>query len=354
MTCVLPKLDPFDESIRHLIKTYSDDITNVCGKSSKVFQLVEGKIKIRDFSLLASISERSAKYESVIRPKGEDDKIMYGEKVFISQDDREIDSDFVKVSYKLKNGTRKVEMFAQIVEKQDVFKRKPKLDTRPRPNVVLMGFDSTSNANFKRKLRRSFRYLVEKLDAFVFNGYTIIGDGTTAALTAILTGNLLRNKVTNNHTDLDSWPWIMTNYKRRGYVTLYAEDDPQVASFNRLGLGSFNNQPADHYIRPFWLAVERHGLDGRRRNKSLSQHRICLNNEPLHNITLNYVKDFLAAYDGIPKFAFPFFSYLPHGTGEKLSFADKDLLLFLKYYKKYRNNTILITFGKQYTHYIAI
>jgi hypothetical protein len=341
--CVLPRLDPFDRSISHLITNYSDDITDVCGKASKVFQLVDGRIQIRDFSLLENISEKSAKYETVIRPKGEDHRIMYGNMVFISQDDQKINNDFLKVSYKLKNGSRKVEMFAQIVEKQSVLKRKL-TNARPRPNVVLMGFDSTSNANFKRKLGRSFRYLVEKLDAFVFNGYTIIGDGTTPALTAILTGNLLSTMVSNNHTDLDSWPWIMKNYKRKGYVTLYAEDDPQVACFNKIG--SFNNEPADHYIRPFWLSVERHGLDGRRRNKSASLHRLCLNNEPLHNITLNYVKDFLAAYDGMPKFAFPFFSYLPHGTGEKLSYADKDLLLFLKSYEKYRDNTILIIFGK--------
>ena len=293
---------------------------------------------------MVNISKNSAKFETIIRPKGDDNTILYGEKVFIFQDERKVGSDFVKVSYRLKNGIRKVEMFAQVVEKREVLKRKTK-SNGARPNIVLMGFDSTSNANFKRKLKRSFRFLVEKLDAFIFNGYTVIGDGTTAALTAILTGNLLSAMPENIRSNLSSWPWIMTNYMQKGYVTLYAEDDPQVASFQKLG--GFTNSPSDHYIRPFWLAVERHGTDGRRRNKSAPLHRICLNNEPLHNITLNYVKDFLDAYHGMPKFAFPFFSYLPHGTGEKLSFADKDLLLFLKSYTtKHRNNSILILYGK--------
>ena len=340
--CILPRLDPFAHSLRHIIKNFSDD--NVCGKSSKVFQLVDGRIRIRDFLLFANISEKSAKYETVVRPSREDDKIILGHKILVSQSDQKIPSDFVKVSYKLRNGSRRVELFAQIVEKQEVLKRKSK-NTKQRPNVILMGFDSTSNANFKRKLGRSFRYLVDKLDGFIFNGYTIIGDGTTPALTAILTGNLLSAMVAKNHTYLDSWQWIMNNYKKKGYATLYAEDDPEVASFNRIG--GFQSEPADHYIRPFWLAVERYGLDGRRRNKSSLLHRVCLNNEPLHNITLNYVTDFLAAYDGMPKLAFPFFSYLPHGTGEKLGFADRDLLLFLKNYKRtYHNNTILIMFGK--------
>ena len=326
-----------------MIQNYPNDVTAVCGKSNGFFQLVNGRIRIRDISLLTNVSERTAKYEIVIRPRGEDNKIMYSEKVAISGEGEKIDSDFIKVSYKLKNGSRKVEMFAQIAEKLHVFKRKSN-PNRFRPNVVLMGFDSTSSANFKRKLKRTFKYLVENLDAFVFNGYTIIGDGTTPALTAILTGNLLSSMVSNNHTNLESWPWVMNNYRRRGYVTMYAEDDPQVASFVKLG--SFRHQPTDHYMRPFWLAAERHGLDGHRRNKSNSLQRVCLNNEPLHNITFNYLNDFLAAYKGLPKFAFPYFSYLPHGTGEKLGLLDNEFLLFLKNYEKYRNNSILITFGK--------
>ena len=281
------------------------------------------------------------KYESILRPKGEDNRVIYGNKVYIWRDNSKIQNDFLKVSYKFKNGSRKVEMFAQIVEKQHVLKRKVADNTKLRPNVVLLGLDSTSNANFKRKLKRSFRYLVDKLDAFVFNGYTIIGDGTTPALAALLTGNLLSTMLSNNHTNLDSWSWIMNTYKRKGYVTLYAEDDPLVASFKQVG--SFHKEPADHYIRPFWLAVEHHR---RRRNQTATLYRVCLNSEPLHNITLNYVKDFLTVYDGIPKFAFSFLSYLSHGTGEKLSFADKDILLFLKNHEKHRNNTILIIFGK--------
>ena len=338
--CKLPQLDPFDQSIIHLINNYSDD--NVCGKSSKVFQMINGEIGVRDFSLLASISKKSMKYESIIRPKGEDNSVMYGDKVHIWPHNTKIRNDFVKVSYRFNNGSRKVEMFAQIVEKQHVLKRSESTDsTRLRPNIILIGLDSTSNANFKRKLRRSFGYLVNELDAFVFNGYTVIGDGTTPALTAILTGNFLNIMLSKNRTNLNSWPWIMNKYKRRGYVTLYAEDDPLVASFKKVG--GFHNSPADHYIKPFWLAVERYR---RRQNQTATLLRVCLNNEPLHNITLNYVMDFLAAYDGIPKFAFSFLSCLSHGTGQKLSFADKDILLFLKNYKKHRNSTILIIFGK--------
>lgn len=343
---MLPILDPFDKSIRHLIKNYSEDVAAVCGKSSKVFHLVEGRIKVRDLSLFEGILKRSAKYETVIRPKGQDNIITYGSTVVISEDDRKISSDFVKVSYRLKSGTRKVEMFAQIVEKQELFERKPQPNhSKLKSNIVLMGLDSTSSANFKRKLRKSFKYLVKKLKAFVFNGYSILGDGTTPALTAILTGNLLNTMIEDNRTDVQTWPWIMKTYKRNGYVTLFAEDDPKVASFSKLG--GFRNPPTDHYIRPFWLAVDGHdGLRSRRRDKSSFTHGVCLNNEPIHNITLNYVKDFLASYDGMPKFAFPFFSYLSHGTGEKLSLADKDLLLFLENFDKHRDDTILIIFGK--------
>ena len=316
----------------------------VCRGTPKIFELVEGRIQAQDNELLDSILKKSVKYETIQRTEGDDDSITYGDEVFVFKNDkiiRQIQSDFVKVSYRTEDRSRKIEMFADVARKWHLAKQ----SKEGHVNVVLIGFDSTSSANFKRKLTESYGYLVKKLQAFVFNGYSIVGDGTTPALTAMLTGKWLKS-LKGNFPSLDDWPWIMKDYKSRGYVTLYAEDDPRIASFNSR-LGGFDKQPTDHYIRPFWLAMEQRGLNGRRRNKTDLLYRVCFDSEPLHNVTLNYVTSFLKAYSDMPKFAFSYFSYLPHGTGEKLNLADKDLLLFLKNYNEYyHNDTVLIIFGK--------
>lgn len=55
-------------------------------------------------------------------------------------------------------------------------------------NVLMFGFDSISRHTFTRKLPKSYEYLTKELDAFILEGYNIVGDGTPQALIPILTG----------------------------------------------------------------------------------------------------------------------------------------------------------------------
>ena len=105
---------------------------------------------------------------------------------------------------------------------------------------------------------------------FDLSGYTIVGDGTTAQLSGILSGILetdlgecmgivlvvgngsVRNRVEGARY-IDSWPWIFKEYENAGYVTLYTEDEPQMGAF-QLRLKGWEEQPTTHYMRPFWLA----------------------------------------------------------------------------------------------------
>ncbi|GIY06872.1 uncharacterized protein CDAR_76931 [Caerostris darwini] len=56
-------------------------------------------------------------------------------------------------------------------------------------NVIMYGLDSMSRMHFMRKLPKTYKYLTEKLKAFVLKGYNIVGDGTPQALIPILTGS---------------------------------------------------------------------------------------------------------------------------------------------------------------------
>ena len=52
---------------------------------------------------------------------------------------------------------------------------------------------------------------------------------------------------------VDALPFIWNKFEMSGYVTLYAEERPDIHTFN-LRLNGFENLPVDRYMRPFWLA----------------------------------------------------------------------------------------------------
>ena len=58
-------------------------------------------------------------------------------------------------------------------------------------NVMMVGMDSTSHAHFQRKLGPVYKYLKEDLQSVIFNGHSIVGDGTTENVVGMLVGRLL-------------------------------------------------------------------------------------------------------------------------------------------------------------------
>ena len=70
----------------------------------------------------------------------------------------------------------------------------------------------------------------------------------------------------------DDYDFLWSRNRRRGYVTLYAEDAPEIAIFNFMKKG-FNRPPADYYLRPFSLAIEQVSLRGKLYGSS--EHRMC-------------------------------------------------------------------------------
>ena len=55
-------------------------------------------------------------------------------------------------------------------------------------DVVFLMIDAQSNANFQRQLIKTMPQLLNDEDTIILNGHTIVGDGTTAQLAAILIG----------------------------------------------------------------------------------------------------------------------------------------------------------------------
>ena len=87
----------------------------------------------------------------------------------------------------LPSGKTIVEYHAEVIPKVEVLQRK-RSGKALNVNVLLVGFDSTSSAQMQRALPKMYKFLKDDLHSYVFNGYSIVGDGTTPQLTAMLTG----------------------------------------------------------------------------------------------------------------------------------------------------------------------
>ena len=259
-------------------------------------------------------------------------------------------SDFFRISYKLEGKAKETQYFARVVPRQDVMKKSEEIrqsssfskNSLPL-NVLILALDSTSNANFLRKMPHTLKWLRTQMRSYIMRGYSIVGDATTPALTALLTGNHAYDlpegrRGYEGSEPIDRWPWISKQYESQGYVTLYAEDDPPMSTFN-LRLNGFVTPPYHHFMRPFWLAIESEGLR--------DEPGICSRDMSLANYTMEYLLSFFEAYKDTPKFAMGFLSYLTHAHPNHLSYGDFDVLYLLSEMKSrgYLDNTLLVILG---------
>jgi len=184
-------------------------------------------------------------------------------------------------------------------------------------NVLVFGFDSVSHVNFMRRLPRLYSLLTQELGGIVLDNYNIVGDGTTAAMLGMLAGSyeeeLPETRRGKSSQTVDIYPWIFREFKKNGYVTVYAEDESSIGTF-QYRLNGFKDQPSDHYMRPFQLQAE---LDHK-------QHPVyCLGSKPKINILMDWLGNMFTSYPSkVGKFIFGFHSEYSHGVVEELSLAD--------------------------------
>ena len=80
-----------------------------------------------------------------------------------------MDHDFIRVEVVTSSGATKSDVHMHVFPKQEVLKREQKPGGIPL-NVALVMFDSTSTANFKRKLPKSWKHLTTNLNSIVMRG----------------------------------------------------------------------------------------------------------------------------------------------------------------------------------------
>ncbi|CAH0697873.1 unnamed protein product [Spodoptera exigua] len=205
-------------------------------------------------------------------------------------------------------------------------------------NVVILCLESVSHNGFIRNMKKSYKYLKEKMNATILNGYNIANDGTTGALYPLFTGKSENDLKEMNEfgmrRDNPSY-FIFNQLKPLGYRTAYFDDTGLIATPYQF---RFTYPPADHYLRPYSLA-RRNGKP----HRSLSHH--CIESAPQYQMLMHFVKECLLL-DG-KKFIFSLIDDLSSENFTFVPSADDSLLDFLQTMTARRvlEDTLLIVMG---------
>ena len=200
LTCKIPTFDPFHPHVSRLQVNVGTNLRKICRSMypyTPVFNVINNKLTLKDDVKQDSISMDSIQLQEIIRE--DDENFMYHKtrnpfnglsNIYESNDIGK--SDFFRVKYKIK-GREASDLYARVSPRLDVLESQTKLarDFKGKGlplNVLMIGFDSTSRANFVRKLPRVKAYLETKLTTFIMEGMSIVGDATTPILAAMLTG----------------------------------------------------------------------------------------------------------------------------------------------------------------------
>ena len=80
-----------------------------------------------------------------------------------------VDYDFIRVDVETSSGKTKSDVHMHVFPKKEVLERPTKPGGIPL-NVALIMFDSTSAANFRRKMPNTLEYLTKNLDSLIMEG----------------------------------------------------------------------------------------------------------------------------------------------------------------------------------------
>uniref|UniRef100_A0AC35G9T5 Uncharacterized protein n=1 Tax=Panagrolaimus sp. PS1159 TaxID=55785 RepID=A0AC35G9T5_9BILA len=257
--CHIPKIDPFDETIKKYLKPGRP---LECKKlQPELTQIINGKILIN----LEELTKSGYSLETIKCRK----------RCFWRKDSNDITLDYSSWT-NLNNGTAMICEFMEIAcwkqfpplriytnlhhwitPKKDII-NPAKASTHP--NIILFVLDSISASNWKRYLPKTLETLKNMYNSTIFEGFAKVGDNSFPNAAAFLTGKRVQtvgyeNEMPSDMSDkfFDDWPIIWKDFKQQGYATYYAEDYPDYNLFKYLSNG-FQKSPTDHYFRPFCYA----------------------------------------------------------------------------------------------------
>ncbi|XP_065336669.1 uncharacterized protein LOC135937446, partial [Cloeon dipterum] len=227
-------------------------------------------------------------------------------------------------------------------------KRRTAANNNNTVNVLIFVLDSTSRLNFIRQLPKTSKFIKERAKGIVLEGLTKVGDNTYPNMLAFLSGysdsagGADESQGPFRQDATGRFPITWKYFSEQGYVTMFAEDQPDVDTFSFKDRG-FHVPPTDYVMRPFWQAMEqfmtgRNTLDTR-----------CYGHLPKHMFLFNYTRDFAVKMqkEGRAFFSLTFSTPLSHDYINSVQVADDDLLKLLQDLEMHNifNNTVVLIMG---------
>ncbi|ODM97355.1 hypothetical protein Ocin01_09323, partial [Orchesella cincta] len=194
------------------------------------------------------------------------------------------------------------------------------------PNVVIIGIDTNSRLNSRRRFKKTVDALKEivQLKCLVTlkrHLIILVGENTFPNTVAFLTGMDTKEMqplcFLSDEDPQDDCPYVWKDFANAGYLTATVEDVPYATGFNYLKTG-FLRKPCDFYLRPFLLGV----MMQPREHVWFAK---CVGRYYIEELLLKYMRDMLEVGSTPPRLA---------------RFRDKFISNFLETVNK--TNTLLV------------
>ncbi|XP_060082661.1 uncharacterized protein LOC132561958 [Ylistrum balloti] len=351
-SCALPKHDPFDSSIMK----YFYDIELPCDKYPDVVYL-DSELQIQtNTSAVKEAGWRHLTCEREMIQRVNEENIAYVP--LGSNASSTVYSDCSKISCMDESSSLVYQQMMFHVDSKRLLKTKVIKDEDPEiPSVLIFGIDSLSQLMAKRLLPNTLEYLQRSIGAYIFNGYTKVAENTFPNLISLLSGRKEISEAFYRDKYLDNIiPFIWKNFSDKGYVTMFAEEQPMSPSFNAVSKG-FKNPPTDHYFMPCAMAMDNtktliHSPNYKYSSTFyklllLKQFMFCHGSKAKYEIHIDYLKSFLSSYKNKRKFSVTWIASLAHDEPNYLRLADDQFREFFKWsnINGHLKNTILIFVG---------
>lgn len=331
--CRIPDMKVFDDSIISYIKNESKPVCN--GGKPSLVESNDTSLFVLDDSLDAYGVNDTGLFKCCYRtfwrvePVGKqwDNRVMYAKKCVEFVNSVDVSEEFVKVKCFYNETLIYSDFFAFVPLKNSKNLTAP---SWPTLNVLVIGLDAVSRLNLHRQLPKTVDYL-KKLNVIELLGYNKVGDNTFPNLIPVLTGlsedELVKRCWPSAFHRFDNCPFIWSEFRKRGYLTSYAEDSAWMSLFNYAKRG-FHKQPTDYYWSSFNAAAE--NSIG---NAHVMNVNRCVGSREVYKTFLEYIKRFVRTMqvNKQPYFGFFWEVSLSHDLLNTPKWGDEDFEDLFRY-----------------------
>lgn len=263
--CRMPSFDVYNREINGYL---SDENEVVCKRgliaaNEKFIWFDLNETEVQSIYKVRNVNDLKCTVHSFHRKNDEKNEYSKKSRTIRYNDAIEITDEFIRVicfDKKKKEVYRDYFSFSQNTDTEKSSSVSATKQAEQLPNVLIIGIDSVSRLNFRRRMNETYDVLANTLNAFELFGYNKVADNTFPNLIPVLTGlednELVGACMTSVDDTFDRCNFIWDDFKAINYTTVFAEDMSTLALFQYCRAG-FTDQPTDVYLRPLIMELEK-------------------------------------------------------------------------------------------------